>query len=262
MLLALIFLLNGNKTKNSGDDNIPHSDSVFYDEECTAELALMRYSDLNLKCDNAFTEELRDVFCYDDSIDNSSDSVLHIFPTSKYYSFEDLDHDLITNKVVLDSMPYHNAVLRLTMHNKLRNTLVFNHLFVEVKDIKYDETPVCGFDFNDKFITIINQSERNFDCDFKYSLLKEGESFIRYKNETKLNIADRATFHSAKDVKLKAKFNDKFNVKSVATPEYSRIELKECDYKVIDVSIVEGETEINKHNNIKLGVRDDFNHSL
>ncbi len=263
LVAALLFFLFSNIRHHDGDDSgvIQPSDSVYYEGECTATVNLMNYNELNPKFDGVFTERLRDIFCYDDSID--ADHVTHVFPTSRIFSFDDLDHSLVTDRVVLDSMPYHNAVLRLTMHNKMKKTLIFNRLFLEVADLKYDDTPVCGFNFNGQTITIVNQSERNWDCDFKYALLQRGESFIRYKEHDSRQISDAVVLNTGAGYQLKGCLNDKFHVESNPFGSDSLLMTKPVNYDVVDVPIRnEGTIEINRHNSTKTGVREDFCHSL
>lgn len=259
-LLAFIFSSKCSKSNNSND--IISSDSVYFDGECTAQLYLMRYSELNTKYDNAFSEQLRDIFCYEDSNDDSQHNITHVFPSSKYYTFQDLDTHVLTNKLVLDSMPYHYPILRLKMNNKSKNTLVFNHLYIEVTDIKYDDNPVCGFSYDDNNITVVNQSMINIDCGFKYSLLRDGESFVNYRHQERLNFTDKTNLPSIKGAKLKGLFNEKYFIDPNPEGGDSNFNTQHQNYDIVAIPVAEGETEIHKYNNNKIGLCDEFNHSL
>lgn len=165
---------------NTDSTNISQSD-------CTAEVYLMRYSDLSVKEGIEYGEVLSDEFYYQDSLD--AESNYYIYPTSKYINWDCKEMTNVYENDA-DSIPllcYHNPTIRLRLHSFQNKTLVFNKCYIDIESIKIDENNNLRFLLNDNKLAIINDSWNYWDTSIlRYSWLLDGESFNVCKTEVRL----------------------------------------------------------------------------
>lgn len=162
-------------------------------KDCTAQLYLMSYNDLNLKENNVFTSLILEQFHYNDSIDNDSKYI--IYPVIN--NARQVDNRFVRVTRLEDDMLcpiyYHSPILRLKLHSQKGKTLVFNRCFLEVDSFAIDATNHFRFFLNNKDLILSNEGGLAWDtCTLYYSFLHKGESFTRYKEKLKLPYFNRS----------------------------------------------------------------------
>lgn len=256
ILLVSAFLIYSNLNLASYDSD---DENVYSPQECTAQLYLMRYSDLSLQYEGCYSKNELEVFQYEDSINSTND--VCIYPTSKVLSFD-------PNNIVYlcsdeDSINYHNPILRLKLHNKQRSTLIFNHAILEISDFHPIQNPVMRVASNEKELKIINETQTVLNGHLDYAFLNKEESFVKYNKQLVINnLYEFSILPSERGKSFRGKLFDKFILESSDTVRIHSEHQEELPIFSYLVNETDEEVEIQRYNSIKTGQRNDFSHSL
>lgn len=145
-------------------------------DECIVRMSLIRYGTLNKCFNNSFSNEKLDFFQYEDSLE---DTILYIFPKSKYLTLNDGETDKSLTYPT-DSIPFHFPVIKFTLIDNLKRPISVNKMSLIVTNFHTDDTPACRFFIKDNKLFIINETQTNITADLKYTPLHKGESFINF----------------------------------------------------------------------------------
>ncbi len=142
---------------------VRHNRNVNIDviSQCSAQLYLMRYKDVNIKADTTiFDKETLLQFKYDDSVLEGNDR--YVYP-------------IYNDSTITSSVP----VFRLKLNNKHRNTIVLVEAFLEIDNYRHNANE-CGKCFEQSIVEIPNVYTVQVDTVSNDYLLKGFRQSIAY----------------------------------------------------------------------------------
>lgn len=173
----------------------------------TAELYLPRYNDFNRDMLETpfFNDSTLNVFAYRDTI--AGDQYI-VYGTSSYLSTEFCDRINVFAGEREEALNCHSLPLRIRLENPFAKPVVLNHAVLELKDVSPLSFPVLSIADVEEGIVIKNENPAGVSAyGLKISTLREGESFLRYKEEIDVE-APEVTYHVDKGDSIMGEIND------------------------------------------------------